>query len=237
MFAPLPENRGPREVRRASRAFNTMQERVHSLINQRTQMLAAVSHDLRTIATRLQLRIEQIPDENVRAKAENDLDAMTVILDESLAFARDLSITEPMAVLDLRSLLQTVVDDVADIGGDAELQVDTPVRIRGQAVALRRAFMNLIDNAVRYGQCARVTLGSAAVVEIRDQGPGIAPKDVERALAPFVRLEESRNRDTGGTGLGLAIANNVIQRHGGKLEVSQTPAGFVVRVDLTNASA
>jgi len=115
--------------------------------------------------------------------------------------------------------------------------VDTPVRIRGQVVALRRAFMNLIDNAVRYGQCARVTLGSAAMVEIRDQGPGIAPKDVERALAPFVRLEESPNRDTGGTGLGLAIANNVIQWHGGKIEVSQTPAGFVVRVDLTNASA
>jgi signal transduction histidine kinase len=236
-FEPLPENRGPREVRRASHAFNTMQERVQSLIDQRTQMLAAVSHDLRTIATRLQLRIEQIPDEVVRVKAESDLDAMTVILDESLAFARDLSTTEPMAVLDLRSLLQAVVDDAVDVGGNAELVAQLPVRIRGQAVALRRAFVNLIDNAVRYGQSARVTLATDGVIEIRDQGPGIAPEDVERALSPFVRLEGSRNRDTGGTGLGLAIANNVILRHGGTLRFTQTPAGFVVQVSLAPAIA
>ena len=234
---PLPENRGPREVRRASQAFNTMQARVQSLINQRTQMLAAVSHDLRTIATRLQLRIEQIPDAGSRDRAERDLQAMTVILDESLAFARDASAEEPRTLLDLGSLLQAVVDDVTDLGGEASLQVESPVRIRGQAVALRRAFANLVDNAVRYGDAAAVVLKAGGVVEIRDQGPGIPPGDVARALEPFVRLEASRNRETGGTGLGLPIARSVILRHGGTLTFSHPSQGFVVRVTLPVASA
>lgn len=235
-FEPLPESHGPREVRRASQAFNTMQRRVQSLLNERTQMLAAVSHDLRTMATRLQLRIEQIPGESSRLKAEDDLRAMTVILDESLSFARDLTSAEPMTLLDLGSLLQAVVDDVCDVGGNAELQVEAPVKIRGQAVALRRAFANLVENAVRYGESARVVLKAGALVEIHDQGPGIAPEDVERALQPFVRLEGSRSRETGGTGLGLAIANSVVLRHGGTLGFSRTASGSVARVTLQPAS-
>ncbi len=157
---------------------------------------------------------------------------MTVILDESLSFARDLTATEPMTLLDLGSLLQVVVDDVCDVGGQAELVIEQPVKIFGQAVALRRAFANLIDNAVDYGESARVVLKADAVIEIHDKGPGIAPEDVEKALAPFVRLESSRNRETGGTGLGLAIANTVISRHGGTLTFSRSADGFVVMVTL-----
>lgn len=236
-FTPLQENRGPREVRRASAAFNAMQSRVQSLISERTQMLAAVSHDLRTIATRLQLRIERISDETQREKAEQDLAAMSVILEESLNFARDELAEEPRTLLDLGSLLQAIVDDACDTGGDAALDVEVPVRITGQPVALRRAFANLVDNAVRYGQQARVVLKADGVVEIHDKGQGIAPEDVERAQQPFVRLENSRNRDTGGTGLGLTIARAVIQRHSGRLEFSRSAEGFLVRVVLPVSSA
>ncbi len=238
----LPENRGPREVRRASRAFNGMQQRVHALINERTQMLAAVSHDLRTIAARLHLRLEGLNDESERNKAERDLEAMSRILDESLTFARDESSEEARTLLDLRSLLQTVVDDVVDTGGDAQLIVETSAgtqgfRMHGQAMAIRRAIHNLVDNAVRYGGKASVTLKADGVVEIHDPGPGIAPEDMEQAMQPFVRLEHSRNRDTGGTGLGLAIAGNVVRRHRGTLTFSRSSAGFRVSVSLPSATA
>jgi signal transduction histidine kinase len=237
----LPEDRGPREVRRASRAFNGMQQRVHSLITERTQMLASVSHDLRTIATRLRLRMDGISDSVERIKAERDLEAMVEILESSLTFARDELSEEAWSLLDLRSLLQTVVDDAADGGGDAQLILADEQRAkgactRGQPVALRRAFQNLIDNAIRYGGKVRVVLKSDGLVEICDPGPGIAPEDIERALQPFVRLENSRNRDTGGTGLGLAIAASVIKRHQGTLTFSQGSTGFTVSVFLPPAS-
>ncbi len=237
----LPEDRGPREVRRASRAFNGMQQRVHALINERTQMLASVSHDLRTIATRLHLRMDGITDSSDRAKAERDLEAMVLILESSLTFARDELSEEAWSLLDLTSLLQTVVDDVVDGGGDAQLIIEADrsvkgVRTRGQAVALRRAFQNLIDNAIRYGGKASVVLKADGKVAIHDPGPGIAPEDIERALQPFVRLEYSRNRDTGGTGLGLSIAASVIKRHQGTLTFSQGSTGFTVSVRLQPAS-
>ena len=237
----LPEDRGPREVRRASRAFNGMQQRVHALITERTQMLASVSHDLRTIATRLHLRMDGITDSSERIKAERDLDAMVEILESSLTFARDELSEEAWSLLDLKSLLQTVVDDAVDGGGDAQLiTADEPdakgVCTRGQPVALRRAFQNLVDNAIRYGGRARVLLKSNGLVEICDPGPGIAPEDVERALQPFVRLEHSRNRDSGGTGLGLSIAASVIRRHQGTLNFLQSSTGFTVLVRLVPAS-
>lgn len=241
MTRALPEDRGPREVRRASRAFNGMQQRVHALITERTQMLASVSHDLRTIATRLRLRMDEITDSSERIKAERDLDAMVEILETSLTFARDELSEEAWSLLDLKSLLQTVVDDAVDGGGDAQLtladELDAKgICTRGQPVALRRAFQNLVDNAIRYGGQARVLLKSDGLVEICDPGPGIAPEDIERALQPFVRLEHSRNRDTGGTGLGLSIAASVIKRHQGTMTFLQGPAGFTVSVYLPPAS-
>ncbi|MEZ5595920.1 MAG: ATP-binding protein [Pseudomonadales bacterium] len=228
----LPENQGPREVRRASRAFNAMQRRVQALIDERTQMLGAMSHDLRTIATRLQLRVEKLPDAEARERAERDLTAMTSILQEALAFAREDSSTEPMQRLDLASLLQAVVDDAMDTGGKALLVVEGQWRVTGQSVALRRAFSNLVENAVLYGGSAIVTLRSNGSVTVLDPGAGIAEADRARALQAFVRLESSRNRETGGTGLGLTIARTIFDRHGATMEFAHTDRGFEVAVDF-----
>ena len=179
---PLPVQ-GPREVRRASEAFNQMQGRVSALLEERTAMLGAFSHDLRTLVTRLALRAERVLSDEQRAKADADMHAITTILDDALAFARDEHSDEAVVKMDLGSLLQSLVDDEVDMGNVAEFAGEASVTIRAQPTALRRAFANLISNAVRYGEEARVTLGTrtgGAVVDIVDQGPGIPRRQGNR---------------------------------------------------------
>ena len=235
---PLPE-RGSPEVRKAIRAFNRMQERLRRYVDDRTMMMAAISHDLRTALTRLKLRAEFIDDDEQRAKAVADLDEMQSMLESTLAFARDESVQEPRSRVDLAALLQSVCSDHADVGQNVKYQGPDRAPFDGRPVALRRAFGNLIENAVRYGGEALVTLaqkdGNCRVL-VEDRGPGIPSSMRERVFAPFFRLESSRNRETGGMGLGLAVVRSVVRGHGGDIALlDREGGGLSVRVTLPSA--
>ncbi len=234
----VPED-GPLEVRALAVAFNDMQRRIGRLIDDRTHALAAVSHDLKTPITRLRFRIEDIADPETRASIEADLDEMERMLDQTLAFLRGDRADEEIKSIDVVAVLETIVDDASDRGHSVTLQGADNVRVPGRRLALKRAFGNLIDNAIKYGHQAQVIVEDrpeAVLVSIRDQGPGIAPEDVDRALAPFVRLETSRNQQTGGFGLGLTIAQAIVEGHGGTLTIANhVEGGLVVSVRLPKA--
>lgn len=232
---PLPEH-GSRELRKATRAFNRMQDRLRRLVSDRTLMLAALSHDLRTMLTRLKLRADFIEDEQQRQKALADIDEMQAMLDVTLSFARDETTEEARTPVDLSSLLESLCDDLRDSGQEVAYDNGDRITIRCQPVAIRRMFSNLIGNAVKYGDVAHVTTsrdGAAVVIKIADRGPGIPPEMWEQVFTPFFRLEGSRSRETGGTGLGLAVARSIVRRHGGDIELSNRPeGGLVVTVTL-----
>jgi signal transduction histidine kinase len=194
------------------------------------QALAAVSHGLRTPITRLRFRAEGIPDATARAAVAADLADMERMIDQTLAYLRGDPADQPARPLDLAALLVTLVDDACDAGGAATLSGVGPVVVVGRRLALKRAFANLIDNAVKYGGRAEVSVaeGDEAKVAIADAGPGIAPDDLERCFEPFVRLEPSRNRDTGGFGFGLAIARRVIEGHGGTVRLANAAGGGLI---------
>ena len=224
---PLPEH-GSRELRRATRAFNQMQERLRRLIDDRTRMLAAISHDLRTHLTRLKLRIEFIDDAEQQSKALSDIDAMQLMLESTLSFARDDNQTEARTEFDLAVLLQSLCEDFADAGHRVSYLGPERLTVNGRPIALQRAFTNLIDNAVNYGNEAKVTLSQregGVLISVEDRGPGIPEDQREQVFAPFFRLESSRNRETGGTGLGLAVARSVARRHGGDIVLEDRPGG------------
>lgn len=223
----VPES-GPREVRALASAFNDMQTRIGRLIDDRTQALAAVSHDLKTPITRLRFRIDEIADPAARAAAEADLEDMERMIDQTLAYLRGDRADEEAKSVDLVAILATVTGDLADAGRPVELSGSASAILTGRRLALKRAFGNLIDNALKYGGRAgvRVEDGPDVVtVTVEDDGPGIAAADVERALAPFVRLEPSRNPETGGFGLGLPIAQAIIAGHRGELVLLNRPGG------------
>src|SRR5581483_2570353 len=189
--APLPE-KGPRELRMAAHAFNTMRERLQRLVSDRNQMVAAISHDLRTPVTRLRLRAEFVEDQEQRQAMLRDLAEIETMTSSVLAFASDSAEPEPRETLDLVSLLQTICDETP--GAVLTLPPDLPPRVPypAQPVALRRCISNLVDNAIKYGGCARVSLaatpaGTSIIVE--DDGPGIAEDAIETVFRPFRRLE------------------------------------------------
>ena len=225
---PLPV-RGPAEIREASLAFNEMQGRIRRFVEDRTRMIAAISHDLGTPLARMRLRAEFIEDEEQRRKMLADLDDMEKMVFATLSFARDEASGEPHTAVDLRSLLQRLCFDATDSGHQVSLSAgDTPVPFRCQPVAMRRALGNLIDNAVKYGGQAEVSLRqeeNAIHILIEDEGPGIPEARFEEVFQPFRRLEQSRNRETGGTGLGLTLARTIIRAHGGDIRLSNRPGG------------
>jgi signal transduction histidine kinase len=233
--SPLAE-RGPRELLVATRAFNQMLERLRRFLEDRTRMLAAISHDLRTPLARLRLRAEFIEDEEQRAETHADLDAMSGMIRATLVFARDDAQREPADLVDLSVLVADICDDIAELGVDVSLADTSHVSARCQPTAIGRAVANLIENAVKYGGCARVQLVDEAqgvVIVVDDDGPGIPLEEQEKVFAPFYRLEQSRNRDTGGVGLGLAVSRTIAREHGGDVKLcNRTPAGLRVRLEL-----
>jgi len=224
---PLPEY-GPSEVRHAAAAFNAMQSRIRSYVGERTEMLAAIAHDLQTPLTRLRLRLEKVADEGLRERLVADLGAMQEMIREGLDLATSLDAGGMMQRVDLDSLLSSVCADAVDVGQDVTLSGHTRVSIAAIPGALQRCLANLIDNAVKYGGYARVTAACEAgnaVVRVSDGGPGIPEAQMEKVFDPFYRIENSRSRETGGTGLGLTIARNIARRHGGTLTLRNATEG------------
>lgn len=225
--APLSED-DPSEVREAAQAFNAMQQRIRHDIEERERFLAAVSHDLKTPVTRLRLRSELLADENLRERTLRDLDEMQHMLTGSLDFLRGKAVDETVSPIDMVALLESLVDDQAELGREVSLTAPASLRFTGRPQALRRAIGNLIDNALKYGKRAAVELkaeddGLRIVVE--DEGPGLPDEELEKVFEPFYRVESSRNRETGGVGLGLAIVRQIARRHGGEVSLSTCPGG------------
>jgi len=225
--APLAEE-GPVEVVRAARAFNLMQSRLVRFINDRTRILAAMSHDLKTPITRLRLRAELLDDAQLKGRFVKDLEEMESMVGATLDFMRGLGSEEARKPLDVMALLESLQEDMRETGGEVSVQgaVQGPWMAKPQA--LKRCLANLIENAVKYGGVALITVTETATeleIRIRDRGPGIPPAELEKVFEPFYRLEESRNRETGGTGLGLTIARAIAESHSGRLILRNADGG------------
>jgi signal transduction histidine kinase len=233
--APPLDIRGSAEVTLAVNAFNEMQERLRQYVDDRTEMIGAIAHDLRTPLTRLRFRIEAAPEE-IRVKLAADIDQMEAMVSATLAFVRDASRSHTRVKLEIASLVETIMDEAAETGADASAEPSDRVVVDGDPVALRRLITNLVDNALKFGSAARGRVfveNDMAVVEIDDNGPGIAEDQIERAFEPFRRLETSRNRDTGGIGLGLAVVRAIARGHGGDVSLNgRTEGGLRARVRL-----
>lgn len=221
--------RGPRELRELSAAFNTMRDQIRGLMDERTRMLAAIAHDLRTYLTRLTLRAEFIADDTQRAKAGVDLAEMAQLLDDTLLFARqDAGRGDGARAIDLRRELETLVALRREMGQTVVLAPDIAGRVWSSPLALRRMLDNLIDNAVRYGGAVTLEvrrLDGQVEIMVLDDGPGLPAAALATLTAPFERGESSRNRRTGGAGLGLSIVQALARGQGGQLVLSNRPEG------------
>lgn len=221
---------GATEIRRLAIAFNGMQKRLKRYIDDRTQMLAAISHDLRTPITRLRLRAEFVEDREQHEKMLSDLDGMDRMTDSLLAFAREESTTEEARPIDLAALVESACHDAADAGSDVQFSGARSGAVFGRPLALRRVFVNLIENAVKYGDTANVKIlsgPSALTIRICDRGPGLPEHELEEVFRPFYRADRARMMGKGGTGLGLSIARSILRGHGGDLTLqNQTDGGL-----------
>jgi signal transduction histidine kinase len=205
-----------------------MQAQIQKFVDDRTTMLAAISHDLRTPLTRIRLRGEFVEDSEQRARLFRDVDDMQAMVDSALALFRDDFQGEETTSFDFSEMLRTIADDYNDQGAGVSYKGPQRVVFRGRPFALKRAFANLVDNAVKYGRMPELELccsDQQFVVMVRDSGPGIPPEAVEQVFTPFFRLERSRNRGTGGAGLGLTSAQTVIRGHGGDIHLRNRPTG------------
>lgn len=234
--APLALD-GPWEIREAASAFNAMQERIQQLMDSRTAMLMAISHDLRAPLTRMRLRGEFIDDAEQQRKLFRDVDDMQAMIEASLTFFRLDSQEEALSRFDLAELLHSVLDDFRDLGRPVTWS-QPPQRIvyQGRLLGLRRSVTNLVDNALKYGSTARVSLQRAQhgiLIRIEDDGPGVPPEMIPKLFEPFFRGEPSRNRATGGFGLGLASALSIIRAQGGDLSLAnREPHGLEATITL-----
>jgi len=230
---PLPES-GPSEVALASRAFNAMQERLRRLVENRTQILAALSHDLKTPVTLLRLRAEQMGEGDDRDRILKTLDEMEMMISSVLEFAQATLLGELPRDVELGALVGSVCDDLADAGAAIEFIPAPQLRFPCRRIALKRALTNLVENAVKYGGGARVALQGttdAVLIVVDDEGPGIPPDKLEMVFMPFYRLDEARSE--GGVGLGLSIAQAIVQGHGGDIRLeNRAEGGLRVSVSL-----
>ena len=218
---------GPSEIAVAVRAFNDMQERLARYVEDRTAMVGAIAHDLRTPLTRLRFRLEAAP-EDVRIKMASDIAEMEAMISGTLAFVRDATRPAERTRLELSSLLESLSDEMSETGQDVEVERAERVVVDGDPVALRRLFNNLLDNAIKFGLQARVRVYPSArfaVVEIDDRGKGLPETALEKVFEPFYRAEGSRSRETGGIGLGLAVVRSIARAHGGDATLSNREGG------------
>jgi two-component system, OmpR family, sensor kinase len=237
--APLPPE-GPQEVRAALECFNAMQERLNKLIRERTNMVGAIAHDLRTPLTRLAFRLDDLPSP-LGEKVRSDIEEMKSMLSAALDFIRERSVTGQPERLDFRSLVERVVDEQSDLGHDVTLEPGSPLTIEGVPLALRRVVANVVENALKYGQRARLRLSSDdghCFLQIDDDGPGIPENLQSQVFDPFFRIEPSRNRQTGGIGLGLTAVRAIVVEHQGEVRLANRKGGglkVTVQLPLTRA--
>ena len=235
--APLPE-RGPQEIRSVAKALNRMRERITTLIDDRTKMLAAISHDLRTPITRMRLRSEFIENDGHRSRMLRDLDQMRSMLESVLSFLRNDRRLESMTLADIASTLQLVTDQFADMGHKVVYEGPEHAMATVRPDDLHRSVTNLVENAVRFGAEAKirlvVTSSDTMTIEVEDDGPGITDARKNVMLEPFVRGDDARNMDEAeGFGLGLSIARSIVLAHGGELSLhDREPHGLIVRIQL-----
>jgi signal transduction histidine kinase len=233
--APPLNLSGSTELRSAVAAFNLMQERLRRYVSNRTTMIGAIAHDLRTPLTRLRFRIEAAPEE-LKAKISADLDEMEAMVAATLAFVQDATRPVERTKLEISSLVETVMDEAAETGANAAVERAERAVVDGDPIALKRLVTNLVDNALKFGSLARGRVFSEAgmaIVEVDDDGPGVPDGDIERAFEPFHRLEGSRSRETGGAGLGLAVVRAIARGHGGEVILENRPEGGLrARVSL-----
>lgn len=240
-FAPRPlSERGSVEVIRATRAFNLMQRRIRDHLKERMQILAAISHDLQTPITRMRLRAELLDDADLRDRLHDDLNAMQMLVQDGIAYARDgQGITEAACRLDLDALLDSLVYDYVSAGKELRLSGSVRDPIVTRPNALRRIVVNLIDNALKFGQDAEVQIKrepAGVSILVLDHGPGIPDEEMQSVMQPFYRIENSRNRETGGSGLGLAIAQQLTLALGGTLMlINRECGGLQAQVFLPDA--
>ncbi|WOF72571.1 ATP-binding protein [Parvibaculaceae bacterium PLY_AMNH_Bact1] len=219
---------GPTDLRSAIAAFNAMQERLTRMIETQRTMLRSVGHDLRTPLTSLRIRAEAMEPEVERIKVIATLDEMKAMIEEILTWAEDASGMEELHRVDLNALLTSLSDDYQDAGQNVIYEEGAAIIVLCRRVSLRRALRNLIDNGLKYGDEVNISLfvdGESVRICIDDKGPGIPDEDLRDVLKPFVRLETSRNKDTGGSGLGLSIAQSIIQAHGAELDLQNRKSG------------
>lgn len=224
---PMAES-GPIEVARAAHAFNTMQARLIVYLRERTSVLAAMSHDLKTPVTRLRLRAEMLPDAQQRRKFTQDLEEMEAMVAATLDYLRGAYGAEDAQPIDVGALLESLQADVIETGGRMTLTGRPLQPYPAQPTALKRCMRNLVENAVKYGDVAAVEVqddAAALRITVRDEGPGLPPDELQRVFEPFYRVDASRSRDTGGTGLGLTIARSIAEMHGGNLSLRNRPLG------------
>jgi two-component system OmpR family sensor kinase len=233
--APPLAIKGPHEIAVAARAFNDMQERLGRYVNDRTAMIGAIAHDLRTPLTRLRFRLETAPDD-LKQKMAADIAEMEAMISGTLAFVRDATQPAAHTPLELSSLVESLVDEMSETGADVSVEACDRVIIDGDPIALRRLLNNLLENAVKFGGSARARVIAEprfAVVEIDDEGPGLPERELERVFEPFYRHEGSRSRNTGGIGLGLAVVRSVARAHGGDATLeARRPRGLTAKVRL-----
>ncbi|MFA6267632.1 MAG: ATP-binding protein [Pseudolabrys sp.] len=235
-ISPLPE-RGPEEIRAVARAFNRMRGRIKALVDDRTRLFAAMSHDLRTPITRLRLRSEFIADAELRGHMLRDLDQMNAMTESVLSFLRDGHAREAECAVDIASSLQTIADQFADMGHAARYEGPDHLTGTVRPREIHRAVVNLVDNAVRYGGETRIRLARddrSLRIEVEDDGPGIPDGRKTAMLEPFARGDDARTMgERAGFGLGLSIARAIAEAHGGTLSLHDAvPRGLIARIAL-----
>jgi len=242
VYAPALPETGPSEVQRAAQAFNDMQRKIQQLLESRAQMLAAISHDLRTPLTTIRLRAETIEQPELRIRMLAALGEMDTMLTSTLSYAHEGSDNEEKSLTDIGSLVEAICEDMSDNGHHVTSTIETGILLLCRPIALKRALTNLIDNAVKYGHRAHVyaTAKDSNDVEITidDEGPGIPERQMDLVFLPFHRLETSRSQNTGGIGIGMAIAQMIIDAHGGSVHLSnRSTGGLRVQVRLPHSDA
>lgn len=226
---PLPVD-GTTECREASQVFNDMQARIRQQLADRDRFVAAVSHDLRTPLTRLRLRTESLEAEPLQRQFRQDIAEMEEMIRTTLDYLSGNANAEPEVPLDVSSLIESMAEDLRDMGQSVQV-AGTAAPLQAQVSALKRCIGNLVENAVRYGGSAEVSLHDEPAqlrIDVADRGPGLPEEELGKVLAPFYRVESSRNRNHGGVGLGLSIAHDIARRHGGQLLLRNREQGGLV---------